>query len=1200
MTRLSLLLVCVLAAVCHADGLVAGLVKDLASADGAAPAGWQLSSAAGGRATEGAIAPVGPLVAMERQGAKWTANGSTYRADAGKLIAEPAARQFAVASYTVPQGGAGFYAIKDTLCRRAAKPGGRVELRVFVRRAGEDQRPAVYTRLDADESFDFDTFLGYLDAGDTIHIAIGPDGDAAGAATEVDASIVRAPAIPVSDFPGSGWSILRDVPAGSAAARITAWNDVVATPMLQLKAAADRETIAAYRVIHSGYYALHDARVSATGSGVVQAKIYAGGSSSPPRTIAIGQQPTTFGSDIGYVEKGDVISIAFSSGNAAEVAFTGSIVEWAPRTPPLRVERGADGYLDVYDPADPRKAIDIPPADWVTVPAQSEDASEAIRKAFEEARSRQAGQAFAGVRLQRGATYAVAADQVGGDLFALKDLNRIVFDGNGATLNVTSKEFARRGIKLFNVGNCHKLVLADFTTTATSVPFATGEVTAVGPMQGGNQTVTFRLDAGSADPLADIVRTGNTSGYCYDAATPGRLAVGTWTHYPGASKDGEPQIRATDEKGVFTHTVTRTGQSIPVGAKWLVKNKGAGLAYLTTRGGSDDITLWKVTGRASGGGLLYFWQTSRINILDCSFEPAGENWIGSSSDAVHGRGREGVWIENTIIRGVCEDVMNTYGQTMVVTPDDDPNDNVINLRMLIRPSSEAGAQFRVGDTNAENASVGDKLVFFNPRTGHVLGHATVRDMQGGRCTLSTAIPGIDTWEPGDTRNSTVVYNTAAAARFYVRDSRFMDSMRFGIYIKAQGGVMFHNTFDGFSSPPVFVANEPEWPEGPPGTDVWLQGNTFSQNNFGYMSRNRAFTVVDPADISIYTRHLRPPDAPADYTGFITRGQYANSHVKIIGNTFHDWRGTGVSVRNARNVTVDDNLFLPPATDEVMRATLGRDAARGGRFAAIFFDSVSGGSVRGNRFVGLAEGDAGILKDQQVDDLVSADNLASRVDRNGLEVYLPFNEWFGNRYEAAGASKSHAEIQGVKHEAGRLGAGLTFDGQSSRAVLHNSPEVGGKPATQFTVALWLRAEGDSPSPQVLYAQADAKRGVVLAIDKGRLIGGVWQGDKGAWTDLGPAVAGVWQHVALTFDGPAATLRGFVDGLEVASTKESVPARVDPTTADATFGGASTPIRLSAQRTIPADQTAYRGAIDEFHLFSRALPATDVAYLALRRP
>jgi hypothetical protein len=39
--------------------------------------------------------------------------------------------------------------------------------------------------------------------------------------------------------------------------------------------------------------------------------------------------------------------------------------------------------------------------------------------------------------------------------------------------------------------------------------------------------------------------------------------VGAWTDYPGASKNGEPQIQATADKGIFRHTVTRTNQSIP-------------------------------------------------------------------------------------------------------------------------------------------------------------------------------------------------------------------------------------------------------------------------------------------------------------------------------------------------------------------------------------------------------------------------------------------------------------------------------------------------------------------------------------------------------------------------------------------------------------------------------------------------------------
>jgi hypothetical protein len=61
-----------------------------------------------------------------------------------------------------------------------------------------------------------------------------------------------------------------------------------------------------------------------------------------------------------------VVYVAFANaGNAeAQVEFAGTIVEWAPRTPPLRVARGGDGYVDVFEPTNPLTAIDVPLAKW--------------------------------------------------------------------------------------------------------------------------------------------------------------------------------------------------------------------------------------------------------------------------------------------------------------------------------------------------------------------------------------------------------------------------------------------------------------------------------------------------------------------------------------------------------------------------------------------------------------------------------------------------------------------------------------------------------------------------------------------------------------------------------------------------------------------------------------------------------------------
>ena len=131
----------------------------------------------------------------------------------------------AIATYTVPEGAAGFYTITDSSLRRDAATPGTIALRVSVRRAhvADDRQPApvVVAHLEAGELFDFDAFLGYLAAGDGIEVAIGSDGEPAGDRTAIDFALTSAPAIPVSAFPAARgqWRKLDAVAVGSAAAR---------------------------------------------------------------------------------------------------------------------------------------------------------------------------------------------------------------------------------------------------------------------------------------------------------------------------------------------------------------------------------------------------------------------------------------------------------------------------------------------------------------------------------------------------------------------------------------------------------------------------------------------------------------------------------------------------------------------------------------------------------------------------------------------------------------------------------------------------------------------------------------------------------------------------------------------------------------------------------------------------------------------
>ncbi len=876
---------------------------------------------------------------------------------------------------TIAPGEQGFYAITDSSIRTAANQNGQLSLHVSVQRAGDpdqSQRTSlVNTVLGADQAYEFDVFLGYLGVGDQVNVVAMNTSSNIAPPTEFSYKVTRQTAIPVSvlhedvspakAYPFAGdWRIKELQDAGKPGTPVAQshhceiLDDSVRITMPSGKAMIPRDLV--YTVPQSGTYALHDTHIKLDKGHQAEIKLFVGKSIQPKRTLRITDE-ASLDLDLGYLAKGEQVRFAFGTvDRLVQIKMTAAISQWAVRRAPLRAHRFEDGLLDIYEPQSPRHAIDIPEEHWFTVGAVPGDATEQIRTAIKQAISKRQSDDYVGIRLVRGQTYTVASEQIGGRLFEIQNTSRFVFDGNGATLKINSPEIQRDDIDLFTVDASNKVMLADLKVVCDKLPYATGMITGLDPLHGNTQTVTFDLVPGSPDPLKEIARKGNANGYAYDPTTPGQLAYGAWSFYPGAVK---PNLVATDKPGQFKHTVTRTMDSLKIGDRWLIKNKRAGVLYLVTRGGSEDVTLWQFDCKASGGGLLRNWATDAINILDTSIRPHDGRWISTTSDGIHGRGREGVWVENLFIEGICEDIMNTYARTMAVKADDQPDDNVISLFLNERdPKIRNKRQLRKLSTG-DSPHVGDKLMFFNPKTGNVIGYAMVTAVDGSRYTLSNPVPGIDAWESDSEPAATMVYNMRAAARFVVKDSNFESSMRYAIYIKAPHSMIFGNTFQKLASPPIYAANEPGWPEGPAPSHLWIQGNTFVDNNFSYMSRHRAFLNVDPACISIYTRSFTQKDKDG-FNAYITHDQYANSNVKIIGNHFIDWRGMCIAVRNARNLHITDNTFHNMIVeDAALRRTLANDPAMSengkGVYAAIFLDSVNGAVIKNNHVTSLPDG-----------------------------------------------------------------------------------------------------------------------------------------------------------------------------------------------------------------------------------------------------
>ncbi len=905
---------------------------------------------------------------------------------------------------------AGFHTIQASALEVSATQESQLEFELAVLRAGDIEKKrevVVMTQLQAGDNLTFDNFLGYLNPGDLVQASLKPVAENEAVDVQLDWEIMQVPSIPVSSFPRDwqtvtglvspdSWAVIAfATPDASEEPHKLSSNDTSnmsqqanheGTVVLEVIEGDSKGTILAFEAPHSGYYALDDAWVEARSGDEIIGNIFKSSQESAIRRISFssGDGRIDLNTDIGYLAKEDVIYLAFTcKDSAAQIECAMNVVEWAPRRAPLRVKRGQDGFLDVLDPEHPGSYIDIPQARWVNVLAQDGDASGAILQAFDQASAlRTNSDEYVGIRLVAGQEYLVGTGLACGRLFELKNESRLIFDGNGATLLMNSAELQRDGIDLFVTLGCSYLAFADFIVDQQlPPPFTFGKVTKVGPMASGRQTVTFEVPPDRPDPVKDIRRDGMASGYAYDSKTPGRIVEGGWSHYPGAG--GAPHLRQTSTEGAFEHVVTRTNQAISPGDLWLVKNKKAGTTYLVADRYSHDITLANVTARAPGGGLLRFWQASAINLIDCKMEPTGDHWISATSDGIHGRGRVGPWIEDTVLRGVCEDTMNIYGASMVVLSDEDAKDTVFSLRYYDR-NAKTKEPTRIPDGN--EVAVGDALVFFNPEEGVVIGRAQVTQIADGRFTLSHPVSGVETWSPGRGNRITMVYSNTSVGRFYIRDSSFQDSMRFGVYIKAEQGVIFNSRFEGLAATAIFAVNEPGWPEGPPASYLWLQGNAFSHNGFDFQSKNRDFLTADPAQISVYTRKLRPTEPSQDtFEQYLASGQYANSHMKFIGNTFQDWRGMGIAVRNSRNVLIADNVFMPPIDDAQVRSTLGRDPllAEDGRgyYTAILLKDVIGARLSGNRFIGLPSGDRPIVTGLNVKQVLESDNVSLPMTEN---------------------------------------------------------------------------------------------------------------------------------------------------------------------------------------------------------------------------
>jgi hypothetical protein len=210
----------------------------------------------------------------------------------------------------------------------------------------------------------------------------------------------------------------------------------------------------------------------------------------------------------------------------------------------------------------------------------------------------------------------------------------------------------------------------------------------------------------------------------------------------------------------------------------------------------------------------------------------------------------------------------------------------------------------------------------------------------------------------------MVMNVDGAANYILRDNEFLNSFRFGLFLKANDVYVMGNTFKGGLEAAIFAINEPSWPEGFIPERVRIQDNIFDDNARGAMTRNRYYLAKDPATIMIGTFRNSTGSTSND---LFVNGLNQQHHFAILDNVFNDWRGMAISVRNSRDVTISGNMFNASVNDSTVRTTLdsmsstpgGGTVSPGpplfdtsdttGKYVAIYLHDLNGVLIKNNVF-----------------------------------------------------------------------------------------------------------------------------------------------------------------------------------------------------------------------------------------------------------
>ena len=218
------------------------------------------------------------------------------------------------------------------------------------------------------------------------------------------------------------------------------------------------------------------------------------------------------------------------------------------------------------------------------------------------------------------------------------------------------------------------------------------------------------------------------------------------------------------------------------------------------------------------------------------------------------------------------------------------------------------------------------------------------------------------------------------------------------------------------------------------------------------------------------------------------------------------------------------------------------------------------------------------------------------------IHYTFNEGNGTAaVDAIGGDHNGSLANGVLWSSvsdSIKGGAVRFDGVNDVIKIADSSDINIGTQLERTISFWFRAEDASDSgTQVLYEEGGGTRGLNFYLEAGKLYFGGWNNNENGWGESylsTPLNDDEWHHVAIVLDAPETTNGDFIayfDGFEVA---RSPAGAINNHTGDIGIGAKDDSTRYHDGGS-SGDGDHFKGWIDEFHLWNRALSAEEVGQL-----